>query len=365
MSKIKILFFTHNLNRTGAEVVLFQLAIRLNPDRYDIGMLLLGESGDLIPDLPEHIRVFNLNTTYQLSDKIRHYLGEDLLFKQIQTIQKNHGYTIWYVNTIRPAYLLKYATKFKVKTICHIHELASNYSNLSSQIFADVLHADSIIACSDLVSKEISLAYDGDVTTINSAIDKLYINSFNIQKESKSDKRVNIVCSGSISDRKGTDIFLQVAQQLQNSAYDFVWLGQFADTGFSNWIKRTHQKQNLTNVSFCSPLSQQEYYSIIGQSDLFFSTSREESLGLAMMEAIYLGKPVVALNSGGANLIINESNGIVIDSFDCIKIASDLNDFIEKKLSHLEYHVSVDILDKFDLELEFIRWEYLLTKIAL
>lgn len=365
MSKIKILFFTHNLNRTGAEVVLYQLAVRLNPDRFDIGILLLGESGDLIPELPAHIRVFKLHTTYQLTDKIRHYLGEDLLFKQIQSIQKNHGYSIWYINTIRPAHLLKYAPRFKVKTISHIHELASNYSNLSSQVFADILKSDSIIACSDLVLKEISLAYDGDVITINSAIDKSYINSFNIQKESKVVKRVTIVCAGSISDRKGTDIFLEVAQQLKNSKYDFVWLGQFADTGFSNWIKKTHRKLNLSHVTFISPRSQHEYYSLLGQADLYFSTSREESLGLAMMEAIYLGKPVIALNSGGSNLIITESNGFVIDSFDGVKIAEVLRDFVEVKLSDFKDKVSVEILDNFDLESEFIRWENLLKKIAL
>jgi glycosyltransferase involved in cell wall biosynthesis len=98
---------------------------------------------------------------------------------------------------------------------------------------------------------------------------------------------------------------------------------------------------------------------------LCFSTSREESLGLAMMEAIYLGKPVIALNSGGSNLIITESNGFVIDSFDGVKIAEVLRDFVEVKLSDFKDKVSVEILDNFDLESEFIRWENLLKKIAL
>jgi glycosyltransferase involved in cell wall biosynthesis len=365
MSKIKILFFTNNLNRTGAEVVLFNLIVRLNSHRFDIGVLLLGETGELVSELPAYIEVHKLNTDYQLTDKIKHYFGVDVLQEQIQVLQKNYGYTVWYFNTIRPAYLLKYASRFNVRTISHIHELASNYSNLSSQIFNDLLKSDAIIACSKLVEEEIGLAYDGQLTRFNSAIDKAYISAFNIQLASKSTSRTAIVCAGSISDRKGTDIFLKVAELLKDKPYDFVWLGQFSDTGYSNWIQKTQYKLNLSNVTFKNPNSQLDYYSVIGQSDVFFSTSREESLGLSMMEAIYLGKPVVALNSGGSSLIVDESNGLIIHSFDAENIAHDLNDFIETRLSHFINNVSTSVLNEYDLQSEFIRWESLLMKIAL
>lgn len=365
MSKIKILFFTHNLNRTGAEVVLYNLIVRLDPHRFDIGVLLLGETGELVSELPTYIEVHKLNTDYQLTDKIKHYLGVDVLEKQIQVLQKKRGYTVWYFNTIRPAYLLKYASRFNVKTISHIHELASNYSNLSSQIFNDLLKSDAIVACSKLVEEEIGLVYDGQLTRINSAIDKAYISGFNIQLTSKSTSRTTIVCAGSISDRKGTDIFLKVAELLKDKPYDFVWLGHFSDTGYSNWIYKSQEKLELSNVTFTSPSSQLDYYSIIGRSNLFFSTSREESLGLSMLEAICLGKPVVALNSGGSSLIVDESNGLIIPSFDAENIAHNLNNFIESRLSHFTNNVSTSVLDQYDLQAEFIRWESLLMKIAL
>ena len=365
MSKIKILFFTHNLNRTGAEVVLFNLIVRLDPHRFDIGILLLGEAGELVSELPTYIEVHQLNTDYQLTDKIKHYLGVDVLLKQINSLQKNYGYTVWYFNTIRPTYLLKFASRFNVKTISHIHELASNYSNLSSQIFNDLLKSNAIFACSKLVEDEIGMAYDGQLIRINSAIDKTYISAYNIQVARQSGGRTTIVCAGSISDRKGTDIFLKVAQLLKDKPFDFVWLGQFSNTGYSNWIQKTQVKLNLSNVTFKNPDSQLDYYSTIGRSDVFFSTSREESLGLSMMEAIYLGKPVVALNSGGSSLLVDESNGLIIHSFESENIAHQLNDFIETRLSHYANNVSTSVLDRYDLQAEFIRWDSLLTKIAL
>jgi glycosyltransferase involved in cell wall biosynthesis len=158
---------------------------------------------------------------------------------------------------------------------------------------------------------------------------------------------------------------LKVAELLKNLPFDFIWVGHFSDTGFSNWIRKSQAKLNLTNVTFINPSSQFEYYSIISQSDVFFSTSREESLGLSMMEAIYLGKPVIALNSGGSSLIIDESNGLLIHSFDAKEIAINLTDFIETKISQLKNNVSTSVLDQYDLQTEFMRWESLLKKIVL
>jgi glycosyltransferase involved in cell wall biosynthesis len=76
------------------------------------------------------------------------------------------------------------------------------------------------------------------------------------------------------------------------------------------------------------------YKALYSGLSLYFSTSREESLGLSMLEALYLGKPVIALNSGGPSLFINETNGLLINSTDINSISSALNNFIENKFHH-------------------------------
>jgi hypothetical protein len=112
MSKIKILFFTNNLNRTGAEVVLFNLICRLDPIQFQIGIVVVGELGQLISELPKHIDHYQLKVKYNLFEKVQHYFGRDLLSDQLSEIQDKGQYSIWYVNSLSPTFVLKYAKPF-------------------------------------------------------------------------------------------------------------------------------------------------------------------------------------------------------------------------------------------------------------
>jgi glycosyltransferase involved in cell wall biosynthesis len=242
--------------------------------------------------------------------------------------------------------------------------LSSNYAYLSDNDFKYVLKSDVIISCSQLVHEQIKKSYDGRLETINSAIDTEYIAGLKLKRKNKG-KEIIVVCSGSISDRKGTDLFIEVALRLKNNNYKFVWLGQFSKSGYSLWIKQILVKLRLSNIEFISPTSQYHYYTEINNADLYFSSSKEESLGLAMMEALYLGLPVVALNSGGPSLFIDESNGLLINSFDENVISSSIEQFIEIELQNFTREALLNIPLKFNLNNEFNRWEGLLKQIAL
>ena len=363
MSKIKILFFTNNLNRTGAEVVLFNLICRLDPNQFQIGLVVVGELGQLISELPKHIDHYQLKVKYNLFEKVQHYLGRDLLSDQLSEIQDKGQYSIWYVNSLSPTFVLKYAKPYNITTVCHIHELSSNYSYLSDDDFINVLQSDVIISCSQLVYDQISKGYNGRIETVYSAIDTEYIDGLNLDRKIKR-QEIRVVCSGSISDRKGTDLFLEIARQLKEKNYKFIWLGHYSKTGYSVWIKQILENSGLSNVEFITPTTQFQYYTEINNADLYFSSSREESLGLAMMEAHYLGIPVIALNSGGPSLFIDESNGLIINSFDINDISSLIDHYIDEKINTATKESLINFPLKFNLSNEFNRWEVLLKSIA-
>jgi len=60
-------------------------------------------------------------------------------------------------------------------------------------------------------------------------------------------------------------------------------------------------------------LSRPEVYSLINACDCFVSLHRSEGFGLAMAEAMYLGKPVVATGYSGNVDFMNESNALIVD----------------------------------------------------
>lgn len=366
MSKIRILFFTNNFKRTGSEVVLFNLISKLDSELFQIGVIVLSEEGELINELPSHISYHHLKTKYNLLNKVQHYFGEDLLLSQLKIIQKENRYSIWYINSLSPAFVLKYARNFNLKTICHIHELASNYSYITSEVFELILNSNLIIACSQLVHEEISRVHNGHLEIVNSTIDIDFIDEFNLSSNpTTNNDDIIILCAGSVSYRKGTDIFIQVANKLIDKKIKFVWVGQFSNSGYSSWIDKTHKSITDSNVEFVIPKNQKEYYTLIKRSSVYFSTSREESLGLTMLEAIYLGIPVIALNSGGASLFVDNTNGLLINSFDINLISFEIDDFAQNRLKHFDSSLNKNVFSNYNHLREFTKWKNLLMKVAL
>ena len=111
-SKKRILFFTKDLNRTGAEIILFNIVESLDRSKFDIGIVLMQQGGELVSDLPKDVKLFYLESTFNLLDKIRFHLGEDVMLNRLKRIECEFKSDIWYINTIDNAYLLKFKEHF-------------------------------------------------------------------------------------------------------------------------------------------------------------------------------------------------------------------------------------------------------------
>jgi len=70
------------------------------------------------------------------------------------------------------------------------------------------------------------------------------------------------------------------------------------------------------NVVFLGLLDRNQVKEYLDRCDIFLSTSFYETFGIALIEALACGKPVVSTNSGGPRDIIGPEDGLLIDSFD-------------------------------------------------
>ena len=62
MKKKKLLFVINTLGRAGAETALLGLLRQLDPERYDVSLFVLTGQGEMVSELPPHVRL--LNTDY-------------------------------------------------------------------------------------------------------------------------------------------------------------------------------------------------------------------------------------------------------------------------------------------------------------
>jgi hypothetical protein len=126
---------------------------------------------------------------------------------------------------------------------------------------------------------------------------------------------------GSLEERKNPLAVLKVAEKLQERKdIHFVIAGR----GDSPYAKKVINTANsLPNVTYLGEVSEQEKIVLIKVSHLNILLSQLEALGLAQIEFMYLGVPIITSAVGGqAWLIRNEVEGIHVDGPDDVEGAA-------------------------------------------
>lgn len=122
---------------------------------------------------------------------------------------------------------------------------------------------------------------------------------------------------GSVTERKGVDLFMEVCQKvvLIDPSIKFVWIGSFEneeqELNVRNEIK---EKQLDLNLIFTGPLTYDVYN--FSPFDIFFLSSREDTYPLVVLEAAIMKVPSMCFSgSGGIVEFIGADGGWIIDDF--------------------------------------------------
>ncbi len=126
---------------------------------------------------------------------------------------------------------------------------------------------------------------------------------------------------GTIEERKNALAVIEVARILANrSDLHFVIAGD-AEGDYGS--KVSEEASKLQNVSLLGAVSDDEKAQLIRESYLNIILSRSEALGLAQLEFMYAGVPVISSGIGGQSWIVNDgANGIILSGPDDIEGAA-------------------------------------------
>ncbi|MCF0104843.1 MAG: glycosyltransferase family 4 protein [Eggerthellaceae bacterium] len=127
---------------------------------------------------------------------------------------------------------------------------------------------------------------------------------------------------GKFTSFKGIDILLNAAVDFERDDTAIILAG---DGEIFNEMKELARKNCLHHVYFVHNQQQKVLRKLYGAASVSLLTSRVESFGLVIIEAMACGAPVVASDDGGAVDILNEDVGVLFRSEDPKDLAEKVN----------------------------------------
>lgn len=335
--KKRILFFTPYSGRTGSEIMLYSILRHLDSEQFDIQLVSMRD-GELVDDEKNNFRVHSLYNGSML-DRTKNFIRKKItgltnLEKNILTLHHAFQPDMWYLNTIVMPEVAEIAVKHKIPFAVHFHELQTQYNLVSDRELELQLDKSAfLVGCSTVVCDAIKLMSGKTAELLHECIDFASVridenlsNSFRTKNNIPDDHRI-VLMSGQRSEIKGLDIFLKVAEQFKTEKVHFVWLGASRNSGF-NFYYEKYAEQFKETITFSYP-DPVEYYSILNSADLFFLSSHSDPFPLVMIEAAFLGKYIVALNSGGVAEFCDNRIGTLLSRNDVGHVADEIRSLLK------------------------------------
>jgi len=353
-TKTKVLFITHDGNRTGAPIFLLNLIEWISSQQLFEVEILMGTDGELRPLFeqwaPTHVyalspsmitakpnifqRVLN---KHRIIPRPNSWTHESWIVHQLQKHKSdlkqhfdNADIDVIYSNTITNGSILEFLASLDAKVITHVHELKYWINHAGAENFALVTkHSDKYIAASEAVRQNLVNNYgisDRSISVVHEFIpippslpEKSSIGV--LKTELGIDESAFVVVGGGTETwRKGKDLFVQLASRVQvmrpTQNFCFVWVGGWENKILEAEIRHDCFALNIHNsVQFVGQVNNSLEYFAMG--NVFTLVSREDPFPLVCLEAGLLGLPIICFKgAGGIPEFVESDAGFVVPYLD-------------------------------------------------
>lgn len=295
--RIEILFFIPKLNSGGAERTVINILRSIDKTLFNVSLVLTSSGGEYFNLIPSFVKVYNLRSSKTIFSilKLRNLilqLKPDILFS---TLIRSHialDQALLGVSK-RPYVVLRSPTSPKLLMLSH------QKLNFIKRLLLQKAYnnADLILAQTPEMKNELEKYHkinEKKVQVFVNILDTNFIDASIINiKNPFNPKYINVVAAGRLSQEKGFDILIKSFKKVteEDSSYFLNILGN--DNGEKKKLEKLVTKLQLEkNIKFWG--HQDNPYKFFYFSDLFVLSSRREGLPNAVLENLYLNKPIVA-----------------------------------------------------------------------
>lgn len=243
-------------------------------------------------------------------------------------------FDIIYSNTILS---MPYGNRVKTKQsdakhIVHVHELNAIINMLSLNFGKEIKSVDHFIAASNLVKQNLLSNWNIPPSQVTRVYE---CSQTEVKEQEKTPNSVfHVGGSGTVHWRKGSDLFVQVANIIKTKYPDasvkYTWVGHHSDKE-RIIIEEDIRKMGLQDqVSFTGQVNDpQTYYN---DFDVFLMTSREDPFPLVCIEVGMLGKPIICFEGAtGSEEVISKGGGVLVPYLNVEAMADQVMQYYENR----------------------------------
>lgn len=374
-----LLFVIESLHLGGAEKSLVTLLQNINYDEYAVDLLLFNKNGLFEKFVPEQVSIIyynipKLNISERIFYKIKRNLSNNnshdaqlfwtIINSKIRGVSKKYDIAIAYNQGFATYFVNQYIIAYKKVSWLNIDYQKAGYNiKFDYPIYKNF---DVVVA----VSPEAKKGLENELKKINKILNIEIIKDISdktiICKQSKAsvelafkENEINIVTVCRLAKQKGLHLAIDSCQKLISNGYSIHWyiVGEGSER---NNIERIIRQKGLINHITLVGMTDNPYPYML-KCDIYVQTSLFEGLGLTVIEASYLNKPIVCTNFPTVYGIIKDNETGLIAEMNVISIVAKIETLIEDKVLRDKLVYNLTQLHNTDKEQTVLQFEKLMN----
>ncbi|MBU5487577.1 glycosyltransferase [Clostridium sp. MSJ-8] len=276
----------------------------------------------------------------------------DILYKEI--IKKEGKVDIIHAHSslwggISAAYIAK---KYNIPFVITEHS-SLKYSQYLKESYRKYVYnsydsADKLIAVGNGLKCEMQDYTNNKIDVIPNMVDLSIFKDNAIYKKDKMNQDViKLFSLAYLVKGKGMDLLIEAFNNSLKGKNVQLFIGGDG-TERKNLENMVKKLQLDKQIYFLGALSRREVVKEMANCDGFVLVSEHETFGMVYIEAMAMGKPVLATKNGGAEDIVNNFNGILADNGNVESISKELINFINKIPKYDNEMIKRKCIDKYN-----------------
>lgn len=350
---IKLLFVIESLQCGGAEKSLTTLLQNLDYQRYEVSLLIMQKGGEFEKFIPEQVQLIYKNV-YKGVSKLTNLVNRFrfLLLRKTNGSRKFHAAQLYWKAfgrqiqkhtasyDIAIAYNQGFSTYYvadKVTASKKIAWLNTDYNKAGYKINFDITFYTTYnkVVCvskeneNSLLDAAKTLKTTLPTTVIKDITDHQLVRKMSTNEEGfvNQDHKTTILTVGRLTKAKGLDMAIDACELLKEKGHSVKWyvIGDGPDRQqLQERIDSKNLQQDFELLGF-----RENPYPYMRTCDIYAQTSLFEGLGLTVIEASILQKPIVTTNFPTAASIITHQRTGLICEMNKTEIANSIIRYIE------------------------------------